>query len=92
MTPSALRALNLRPGVKGVQIVELAQDSPVAGMNIEPGAIILSINGKATPDIEAFNLAAPIRARNGFWLAIPSPDAMKMRGPRGQRPTPASSR
>lgn len=58
VTPSALRAMNLRPGVKGVQIVELAQDSPIAGMNIEPGAIILAINGRATPDIEAFNLAA----------------------------------
>jgi hypothetical protein len=45
---------------------------------------------KAPHIVEAFNLAAPIRSRNGFWLAIPSPDAMKMRGPRGQRPTPAS--
>lgn len=46
---------------------------------------------KAPHIIEAFNLAAPIRARNGFWLAIPSPDAMQMRGllPRGKRPTPA---
>jgi serine protease Do len=58
VAPSTLRAMNLRAGVKGVQIVEVAQDSPIAGMNIEPGAIILSINGKATPDIESFSMAA----------------------------------
>lgn len=74
LSPSAARAMNLRPGVKGVQIVELAQDSPVAGMNIEPGAVILSINDKPTPDIEAFSMAAgAAKPARGIKIRLISP-------------------
>ena len=74
LTPSAARAMNLRPGVKGVQIVEVSPDSPIAGQFIEPGVIILGINGNATPDIEAFNLAAgKVRPNKGMNIRLYSP-------------------
>lgn len=45
---------------------------------------------KAPHIVEAFSQTTTIRSKSGFFLAIPSPEAMKMRGPRGQRPTPDS--
>jgi hypothetical protein len=38
--------------------------------------------------IEAFSATTTIRSANGFFLAIPSPEAMAMRGSRKERPTP----
>ena len=43
---------------------------------------------KAPHIIEAFSQSTTIRSSSGFYLAIPSEQALKMRGPRGQRPTP----
>lgn len=43
---------------------------------------------KAPHIIEAFSATTTIRSRSGFFLAIPSPEAMAMRGSRGERPTP----
>lgn len=43
---------------------------------------------KAPHIVEAFSAATTIRSRSGFFLAIPSPEAMSMRGSRGERPTP----
>lgn len=45
---------------------------------------------KAPHIVDAFSQSTTIRSSSGFWLAIPSPEALKMRGPRGQRPTPDS--
>jgi hypothetical protein len=42
---------------------------------------------KAPQIVRAFDEGAAIRSRNGFWLAIPSPEAPK-RGPTGKRITP----
>jgi hypothetical protein len=38
--------------------------------------------------IEAFSATTTIRSLDGFFLAIPSPEAMTMRGSRKERPTP----
>jgi len=74
LTPSAARSLNLRPGVKGVQIVEVSQDSPISGMGIEPNAVVLAIDGNATPDVEAFNLAAgQAQPSRGVQIKLYSP-------------------
>lgn len=43
---------------------------------------------KAPHIVDAFSQAQMVTAKDGKWLAIPSPIAMKMRGSRGQRPTP----
>lgn len=40
--------------------------------------------------IEAFSAATTIRSASGFFLAIPSPEALTMRGSRNERPTPDS--
>lgn len=40
--------------------------------------------------IEAFSASTTIRSKSGFFLAIPSPEAMTMRGSRRERPTPDS--
>lgn len=45
---------------------------------------------KAPHIIEAFSAATTIRSTSGFFLAIPTPEAMSMRGSRNQRPTPDS--
>jgi hypothetical protein len=42
---------------------------------------------KAPRIVRAFDEGAVIRSRNGFWLAIPTPEAPK-RGPTGRRITP----
>jgi|EndMetStandDraft_2_1072991.scaffolds.fasta_scaffold02228_5 hypothetical protein len=42
---------------------------------------------KAPHIMQAFDATTTIRGRNGFWLAIPSPEAMKMRTA-NRRPTP----
>lgn len=74
LTPSAARALNLPVGAKGVQIVEVSKDSPIAGDGIEPNAVVLSINGRATPDIEAFSLAAgQAKPDKGIEIKVYSP-------------------
>ena len=62
---AALRAMNMPRGLKGVQVVELSPDSPIAGDYLQPGVVITSINGRATPDIEAFNLAAGAVKKSG---------------------------
>lgn len=46
------------------------------------------IFSKAPHIIEAFSRTTTIRSKGGFFLAIPSPEAMAMRGSRGERPTP----
>ncbi|MFT3686139.1 MAG: trypsin-like peptidase domain-containing protein [Phycisphaerales bacterium] len=71
ISPASARSFNLPPGVKGVQIVELSQSSPVAGSDIAPGAVIVSINGKATTDIESFNLVAgSVNIQRGLNLRL----------------------
>lgn len=40
--------------------------------------------------IDAFSAATTIRSKSGFFLAIPSPEALTMRGSRNERPTPDS--
>ncbi len=40
--------------------------------------------------VEAFSASTTIRSKSGFFLAIPSPEAMTMRGSRRERPTPDS--
>jgi hypothetical protein len=40
--------------------------------------------------VEAFSASTTIRSKSGFFLAIPSPEAMTMRGSRKERPTPDS--
>lgn len=46
------------------------------------------------PDIiEAFSATTTIKGKNGFWLAIPTPEALKLRSSRSRfapRPTPKS--
>lgn len=46
------------------------------------------IFSKAPHIIEAFSKTTTIRSKSGFFLAIPSPEALAMRGSRGERPTP----
>lgn len=58
---------------------------PGAGKaTLSPADLVFS---KAPHIIEAFSQTTTIRGSNGFWLAIPSPDAMKMRTA-NRRPTP----
>lgn len=47
-----------------------------------------TVFSKAPHIIEAFSAATTIRSSSGFFLAIPSPEAMAMRGSRRERPTP----
>lgn len=48
------------------------------------------VYSKAPHIIDAFSKTTTIRSASGFFLAIPSPDAMTLRGSRGERPTPDS--
>lgn len=52
--------------------------------SLGPADLVFS---KAPHIIEAFSQTTVIRGSSGFWLAIPSPDAMKMRTA-NRRPTP----
>lgn len=47
-----------------------------------------TVYSKAPHIIEAFSATTTIRSSSGFFLAIPSPEAMAMRGSRRERPTP----
>lgn len=59
-------------------------DYPETGFSYEPSSLVYS---KAPKILEAFDRGALIRANNGIWLAIPTPEAG--RGKRGMRITPA---
>lgn len=58
LTAATVNALKIPADIRGVQIVEIATESPLIGAEIELNSIVLAINGRATPDIEAYNLAA----------------------------------
>lgn len=47
-----------------------------------------TVYSKAPHIIEAFSATTTIQSSSGFFLAIPSPEAMAMRGSRRERPTP----
>jgi len=49
-----------------------------------------TIYSKAPHIVEAFSASTTIRSKSGFFLAIPTPEAMTMRGSRRERPTPDS--
>lgn len=51
VTPDLQRAFQMRNGESGVLVTGVSADSPAEQAGIEPGDVILSVDGKATPDI-----------------------------------------
>ncbi|WP_422074098.1 DUF6441 family protein [Tranquillimonas rosea] len=60
-----------------------ARNYPGSGASIGATSLVFT---KAPDIVDAFNLGATIRSKDGFWLAIPTEAAVKGRG--GKRTTP----
>jgi hypothetical protein len=68
----------------GVRLARAWRSRLYANEGFDAASLVWS---KAPRIVRAFDEGAVIRSRNGFWLAIPTPEAPK-RGPTGRRITP----
>ena len=80
LTPELAEQLNL-DNAKGVLITDVTPDSPAADAGLTPGQLILEVNRKPIPNVDAFNRAVQaasdnenillrVKARNGTWFAL----------------------
>jgi serine protease Do len=54
LTPATRETLALKPDIQGVAVIEVANNSAAAKTGLRPGDIILSVNNKATRNLEDF--------------------------------------
>jgi S1-C subfamily serine protease len=54
LTPATRETLDLKPDIQGVAVIEVANNSAAAKTGLRPGDIILSVNNKATRNLEDF--------------------------------------
>ncbi len=57
LTPATRETLELKPEIKGVAVIEVANGSAAAKTGLKPGDIILSINNKSTRNLDLFKNA-----------------------------------
>jgi serine protease Do len=71
LTPTAIKALNLPEGTEGVLVSKVIADSPADKAQMKMEDVIVSVNGKQTPDMNQLrNLIASMR---------PDTEAIRMR-------------
>ncbi|WP_191058062.1 Do family serine endopeptidase [Geminicoccus harenae] len=71
MSPGFNERLGLDPFETGVVVVEVERGSPAAYMNLEPGDVIVGIDGVKTPDVRSVKAALP-RVGRPFRMAVKS--------------------